>query len=194
LYSVDRTTAAATLVATLAADPADTDFPYTSLSGTKFGMNFNPIVDRLRVVSDNGMNIRVNPATGLVITDNALNPGTPNVVGVAYINSYAGSASTTLYDIDSSTDSLLVQNPVNNGTVTTVGALGVDTTGIAGFDIVTLGSDNSAYATFTVSGTVGLYSINLLTGAATSLGSVGGNLELIALAVLPDYLFRNGFD
>jgi len=194
LYSVDRTTAAATLVATLAADPADTDFPYTSLSGTKFGMNFNPIVDRLRVVSDNGMNIRVNPATGLVITDNALNPGTPNVVGVAYINSYAGAASTTLYDIDSSSDSLLQQNPVNNGTVTTVGALGIDTTAIAGFDIVTLGSDNSAYATFTVGGTVGLYSINLLTGAATSLGSVGGNLELIALAVLPDYLFRNGFD
>ena len=50
------------------------------------------------------------------------------------------------------------------------------------------------YATFTVGGTVGLYSINLASGAATSLGSVGGNLELIALAVLPDYLFHNGFD
>jgi hypothetical protein len=194
LYSVDRTTGAATLVATLAADPADLDVPYTLLSGTKFGMNFNPVADRLRVVSDSGMNIRVNPATGLVITDVTLNPGPPNVVGVAYINSYAGAASTTLYDIDSSSDSLLIQNPPNNGSVATVGALGVDTTAIAGFDIVTVGSDNSAYATFTVGGTVGLYSINLASGAATSLGSVGGNLELIALAVLPDYLFRNGFD
>ena len=192
LYRIERTSGVATLVAPLA--PIDVSDPYTALSGTKFGINFNPIADRLRVVSDVGMNIRVNPGTAGVLTDNAINPGPANIVGVAYINSYAGAASTTLYDIDSSNDSLLLQNPPNNGTVTTVGALGVDTTGIAGFDIVTLGSNNFAYATFTVGGTVGLYSINLATGAATSLGSVGGNLELITLAILPDYLFHNGFD
>jgi len=194
LYSVDRTTGAATLAATLAADPADVDNPYTTLSGTKFGINFNPVSDRLRVVSSAGMNIRVNPGTGLVITDPAINPGTANVVGVAYINSYAGATSTTLYDSDSSSDSLLIQNPPNNGTLMTVGAFGVDFTDIAGFDIVTLGADNYAYATLTVGGTVGLYSINLSTGAASALGNVGGDLPVIGLAILPDYLFRNGFD
>jgi len=194
LYSVDRTTGAATLVGTLAADPADIDNPYTTLAGTKFGINFNPISDRLRVVSNVGMNIRVSPNNGLVITDPAINPGTANIVGVAYINSYAGAASTTLYDIDSSSDSLLIQNPPNNGSLTTVGALGVDFTDIAGFDIVTLGADNYGYATLTVGGTVGLYSINLSTGAASALGNVGGDLPAIGLAILPDYLFRNGFD
>ena len=194
LYSVDRTTGAATLVGTLSADPADIDFAYTALSGTKFGMNFNPVVDRLRVVSDNGMNIRVSPTTGLVITDNALNPGSPHVVGVAYANSYAGSLSTTLYDLDASVDSLLTQNPPNNGSLNTVGPLGVDFNDTAGFDVVTLGADNYAYATLVVGGTVGLYSINLSTGAATSLGNVGGDLAVIGLAILPDYLFHNGFD
>jgi hypothetical protein len=194
LYSVDRTTGAATLVGTLAADPVDVDSPYTALGGTKFGMSFNPVLDRLRVVSNAGMNVRINPSTGLVITDPAINPGAANVVGVAYINSYAGATITTLYDIDSSVDSLLTQIPANNGTLITVGALGVDFTDIAGFDVVTLGADNYAYATLVVGGTVGLYSINLSTGAATSLGNVGGDLAVIGLAILPDYLFHNGFD
>ena len=43
-----------------------------------------------------------------------LNP-TGNVVAAAYSNNVAGTASTTLYDIDSNTALLLVQNPPTNG-------------------------------------------------------------------------------
>src|SRR5256885_3209372 len=50
-----------------------------ALSGTVFGMDFNPIADRLRIVSDTGQNLSVNPANGLVTTDATLNPGSPNV-------------------------------------------------------------------------------------------------------------------
>src|SRR5581483_1695827 len=123
LYTIDTATAAATLVATLAADPADLTNPYTTLSGASFGVDFNPVADRLRLVSDAGQNLRVNPANGLVTTDADLNPGMPHVVGVAYTNSFAGASATTLYDIDSASDTLLIQNPPNNGTLTAVGPL-----------------------------------------------------------------------
>lgn len=194
LYTVNPDTAAATLVETLAADPADAASPYTSLSGTRFGINFNPVPDRLRIVSDSGMNIRVNPATALVITDSSLNPGSPHVVAVAYTNSYAGATATTIYDIDSTSNSLFIQNPPNNGTVSVVGALGVDTSDVVGFDILSLGGTNIAYATFTVGGTVGLYTIDLVTGAATLVGNVGGNPALIGIAIDQDRIFRNGFE
>jgi hypothetical protein len=194
LYTISRTTGVATLIWNLAADPADLSSPYTTLSGTRFGMNFNPVPDRLRVVSDNGMNMRVNPNNGAVISDAALNPGTPNIVGVAYTNSFAGATSTTLYDIDSASDSLQLQNPPNNGTLTAIGALGVDTNDTVGFDITTIGTTNFAYATLSVGGTVGLYSINLTTGAATLVGDLGGNLAAISIAIEPDRIFRNGFE
>lgn len=194
LYTVNPATAVATLAATLAADPADVTSPYTTLSGTRFSINFNPVPDRLRVVGDSGLNIRVSPTNGLVTTDASLNPGSPNIVGVAYINSYAGAATTTLFDIDSAADTLVIQNPPNNGTLIAVGALGVDTSDVVGFDILSSGNNNIAYSTLSVGGTVGLYSINLGTGAATLVGSVAGNPALIGIAVDQDKIFRNGFD
>jgi len=61
--------------------------PFTpALSGTSFGFDFNPVVDRIRVVSDTGQNLRLNPDTGAVAgTDLNLNigGGTPHVVGSA---------------------------------------------------------------------------------------------------------------
>ena len=64
------------------------------LSGRSFGVDFNPVADRLRVVSDSGQNLRVNPLTGGATTDRALayaagdrNAGkAPSVVGAAYTN------------------------------------------------------------------------------------------------------------
>jgi len=73
---------------------------------------------------------------------------------------------TTLYNLDLATDVLAVQAPPNDGILTTVGVLGFDATGAAGFDIATtggafaalIGPDGPRH---------GLYSINLATGAAT---------------------------
>ena len=43
-----------------------------------------PVVDRIRVVANNGDNFRLNPDTGAVAgADTALNPGTPIVVAAA---------------------------------------------------------------------------------------------------------------
>ncbi len=154
-----------------------------ALSGTDFGFDFNPTVDRIRIVSNTGQNLRVDPNTGLVVgTDTALSPGSPNVTAVAYTNNYAGAATTTLYDIDSTTDMLYIQNPPNNGTLTNGLALGVNASASNGFDIG--GTSNLAYALLTVGGTNGLYSVNLTTGAATLIGTtINSNVKGFAVGL-----------
>src|SRR5205085_3110113 len=136
LYTINPQPGAATQVGSAPFTPA--------LSGAEFGIDFNPTVDRIRLVSDTGQNLRLNPDTGAVVgTDSALsfatgdpNEGqTPHVSGAAYTNNFGGATTTTLYDIDYGLDRLVTQNPPNNGTLNTVGALGVDTGKLVGFDI-----------------------------------------------------------
>ena len=165
LYVVDVLTAIATPVSAT---------PFTpGLSGTRFGFDFNPTVDRIRIVSDTGQNLRVHPDTGVVVgIDTPLNPGTPHVVGAAYTNNVPAAPTTTLYGIDSATDQLVLQNPPNNGSVTVVGPLGVNTTDDVGFDVAA--NTNVAYATLTVGISTGFYTINLTTGVATLVGTISG--------------------
>ena len=44
-----------------------------SLTGS-VGMDINPVVDRVRLVNDSDINMRVNPLTGLATQDTSLNP------------------------------------------------------------------------------------------------------------------------
>jgi hypothetical protein len=170
LYLINTETGAATAIGSAGA---------FTLTGTRFGFDFNPTVDRIRVTSDADQNIRLHPDTGaLFATDATLQYGdmdmnfeqNPNVVGSAYTNSFTGSGSTILYDIDSGRDVLAIQNPPNAGTLNTVGSLGVDASDNVGFDIS--GITGTAFASLTVGATTNLYTINLLSGAATSLGAL----------------------
>ncbi len=166
-----------------------------SLSGTSFGMDFNPVVDRVRVISDVKQNLRVHPDLGTVAaTDLALtyavgdaNAGAePMVGGGAYINNMPGATSTTLYDIDATLDVLVTQAPPNNGTLNTVGPLGVNVSSLGGFDVS--GITGIAYASFDLGGTQSvLYTINLATGTATIAGTgTIGCAELVrGLSVSP---------
>lgn len=151
-----------------------------TLDGTSFGFDFNPTADRARITSNTGQNLRINPDNGtLTATDSrlAFAPGdanaaaTPHVVGSAYTNSFPGAGATVLYDIDSNLDALLIQNPANAGTLTTIGQLGVNTNDNVGFDIS--GASGVAYASLTVGSTTGLYRINLANGSATLVGPIG---------------------
>lgn len=161
IYTLNTSSGAATMVGVA---------PVAILNGTDFGFDFNPVVDRIRIVSNTGQNLRVNPNDGLLVaTDTSLNPGTPNVTAAAYINNFAGTATTVLYDIDSTTDMLYMQNPPNAGTLVVVGSLGIDVTASNGFDIG--GTSNIGYAILTVGGTSGIYTINTTTGAATLITS-----------------------
>ena len=164
IYSINSDNGVATAVGTTAG---------FTLSGTSFGFDFNPVPDRIRITSDTDQNLRANPNDGTAVTDGTLayaatdanSAENPNVVGSAYTNSFAGAGATTLYDIDSNLDILTIQNPPNAGTLVTVGALGVDTSDQVGFDIS--GTTGVAYASLTVAGVAQLYTINLLSGAAT---------------------------
>ncbi len=188
LYLINPTTGAATQVGSAGA---------FTLSGTAFGLDFNPVVDRLRVVSSTGQNLRINPNDGtLTATDTAVayaagdpNAGaTPRVVGAAYTNNVIGASLTTLYIIDSNLDILATQGGINGspspngGQLFTVGAMGFNTSDLVGFDIS--GLTGVAYAALTppTGGSSQLFTINLTTGAATLVGTIGGGLTITGLA------------
>jgi hypothetical protein len=147
-----------------------------TLSGNAFGVDFNPTVDRLRIVSDTGQNLRANPDTGMASPPDAPLSG-PGVAGVGYTNNDADpNTATTLYDIDTAADQLSIQAPPNNGTLNPVGKLGVDTNAVVGFDIFSdlrrgTTEDVTAFASLTVGGYSGLYEINLFTGRASHRGN-----------------------
>jgi uncharacterized protein DUF4394 len=188
LYTIDTATGVATKVGSTPLDPA--------ANGGQFGFDFNPTVDRIRVVSNNGQNLRLNPNTGAVaVVDTNLayaagdaNAGEdPHVVGAAYTNNdNSGTTGTTLYDIDSELDILLIQNPPNNGTLNTVGSLGVNFKARVGFDIFSqidagtgAATSNTAYA----SSNNDFYTIDLTTGTATFVGTIGTHQPVRDIAV-----------
>ncbi|MGE0001108.1 MAG: DUF4394 domain-containing protein [Fimbriimonadaceae bacterium] len=171
--------------------------PFTPpLSGVEFGFDFNPTVDRIRLTSDNGQNLRLHPVTGQVVAiDGTLNfaggdPNfgqNPNVVASAYTNNFAGATITTLYNIDSRLDVLVSQIPPNSGTLNTIGSLGMDVSSLAGFDIS--GGTAIAYAAVVRQGDFRswLTTVNLATGGLTPIAPIGGNDLLIRdLAVVPE--------
>jgi hypothetical protein len=182
LYLINTTTGAATQVGSAGA---------FTLSGTAFGFDFNPTVDRIRVTTTSGQNLRLNPNDGTLTaadTPLAYAAGDPNaaatarVVGSAYTNNFVGAATTTLFAIDSNLDILATQNPPNNGTLNTVGPLGFNRSDLAGFDIS--GTSGIAYASLTApaGNSSLLYTINLATGAATLVGTIGGGVPLVDIA------------
>jgi hypothetical protein len=190
LYTLDAGTGSATFVAALVADPADASAPFAGLMGVTFGIDFNPVPDlgqtlpSLRVTSNAGINLRINvngANAGRVFTDAPLNgTGTPTIAGSAYTNNDRDATTgTTLYNIDAATDALYIQSPPNNGTLTMVGALGVDTIGTVGFDI-SFGGGVYASLTDGLTGKSALYTIDLATGSASMIGAfgIGGNTAL----------------
>jgi hypothetical protein len=173
------------------------------------GVDFNPVPDRLRLVGSNDQNYRTNVDNGMVAdfdpntaglqTDSDLvyaaddsNAGmNPHVVAAAYTNSFSGPPSspdvtpptrtTQLFGIDSDLDVLVLQNPPNDGVLKTIGSLGIDFGSTGGFDIFS--PEDGENIAIAASGST-LYSIDLSSGSATTLGTIGdGCMEIIGLAV-----------
>jgi len=177
LYTVNLATGRATAANTAQFTPA--------INGALANIDFNPTVDRIRLVTNTGQNLRLNPETGLVAaTDLPINGGsTPVITSIAYTNNVAGTATTDLYDIDLTSGKLYKQTPPNDGVLMEVGSLNVKFSGKGGFDI---NADNStALGTFTVNGVEKLYTINLTNGAATYLADLGVQLVDIAIPTQP---------
>ncbi|MGW5360656.1 DUF4394 domain-containing protein [Actinopolymorpha pittospori] len=170
------------------------------LDGKFFGVDFNPAANRLRVISDTGQNLRHNiddpagaPAAGTTATDDRLTtpPATAATTGVtaaAYTNNDLDPATaTTLFDINTESDQLVVQSPANAGLLAAVGALGVDAGIQAGFDIYSKlrddrTVDNKGFAVLQVGSRSKVFKIDLLTGEAERLGSFR-HLKVVDLAL-----------
>jgi hypothetical protein len=162
------------------------------LDGMRFGVDFNPVPDRIRIVSDANQNIRVHPDTGqLAGSDADLGPGDPNIVDVAYANSdfsfvqpMLGTA--PIRYVDSANDALFTAADPNNPVLTQVGTLGVNVAPVGGFDIAGF-NDVGYLANTTSSGVSRLYRVNINTGATKKLGRIGA-AGITGLAAVQDQL------
>jgi hypothetical protein len=171
------------------------DAPFSPrLSGSAFGFDFNPTVDRIRIVSDSGQNLRAHPDTGAIaVVDASLafDPTDANasvdadVVGAAYTNPDRDPATgTTLYDLDAGLDALLTQAPPNDGTLNTIGGT-ARLNDLTGFDIA---PGNTAFVAFKATGgrdcgPSTIASIHLATGGVVMTWSVGTHAPLRGIAV-----------
>jgi hypothetical protein len=177
------------LVAFVDGTGAPVDFPVLT---TGYGFDFNPTVDRIRVVTGSGLNFRLNPITGAAVdgdlntpaspptgvnTDGLINggpSGTSGVTAAAYTNSFGQGTGgpTTQYVIDAASNSLYIQSPPNAGTLTgaqaiTVSGNTLDFTDANGFDI-----PSNVRVTTAATQATGLAFAALTVGSTTRLYSI----------------------
>lgn len=162
LYTIDPSSAVATQVGTGPAAFAQV--------GQRVAVDFNPSVDRFRVVTNKDQNFRANPNNGALIDrdgngGNGVQPDTalayaagdvnagadPVITGIAYDRNFQGSTQTTLFGIDVALNALVrigsingTPNSPNDGQVETVAALSMDVGKRVGFEIT---ADGTAFVT-----------------------------------------------
>lgn len=179
LYILDPVTGAATELGLGPFSPA--------LEGAAFGVTFHRTSPwTLRIVSDAEQNLRFDTLTGVISSQPSLSPA-GSVVAAVFLPTLASEAPTeTLYGIDSASDQLVIVGEEhkdyfreNSGVITPVGSLGVDVSSIAGLDI-DLGT---AWAALQVGGVSRLYTIDLATGVASPIGTIGTGAPLHGLTV-----------
>ncbi len=160
-------------------------------AGATISVDFNPVADRMRILTSTGMSLRVNVDDGKATVDGALkyaetdaNKGkAPKVTAAGYSNSFAGTKETALYDIDAATGMLLKQAPPNDGIVSSIGMLGAKVDGPIAFDIW---SDGKGMNVGWLLAGGNLHSVDLANGVAKSAGAVSGLSGAITdIAILP---------
>ena len=186
--------------------------PPVALRGERFGVDFNPALDRIRVVSDVGQNLRFHPDTGAQIDFDAQTPGVqadpnlayapgdvlhgkaPQVVAAAYTYNNKDEKLTTNYVLDAGSGTLAMQGsregvvPLespNLGVLRTVGTLGLGPLTDASFDISDVRNTALAAVRTERNPQTRLYRLDLATGKATWLGTVGDGQALVGMAIEP---------
>lgn len=200
-YTINTATGVATDISTP---------PLTPTTGRVLDIDWNPTIDRLRLVTSDDDNIVFNPVNGATtlatdlfyVAADANFGEDPNIIGNGYTQSFFGPPNpqtptrmTTQYVIDSTTNDLgILAN--NLGSITTVAALTLDGVPFdfgpeGGFDIyfdAALGQD-IAYAILEAGGVVGLFTLNLTNGALTRLGDFAAELARLSgftVAIAPN--------
>jgi hypothetical protein len=186
LYTLDPATGAATLVGSLG----------INIVPSNIGMSFDPVADQIRITAYDGGpgQLRVDPNTGA-----SLGPDTPmayaagdvntgfaiNMHGLGYSTPVLGA--TTAYGLvrgNTAANNFLIRigdiggvpNGAGSGQVHTIGSIGVTSASTWNFDISP--TSGVAYAVDAGGTTNTLYSVDLITGAATSLGAIAATATL----------------
>jgi hypothetical protein len=167
------------------------------LVGTSFGVDFNPAANALRIVSNQAQNLRQpfgagnNPVGGTVV-DGLLNQnGVPagNIAGAAYTNNDTSDRTgTTLFDLDTELDQVVLQSPANSGNLVATGKLGTGAGADVGFDIyaeVSSSSDaaiaNFGFAAIPTGTANRFHFVDLLTGHVEYIGRFPTRVTDIAI-------------
>ena len=178
---------------------------------TEWGLDFNPTVDRIRVVNNAGFNLRLHPDTGAVVDGSADQPGVQFdgklaydaadanagkpafVVAAGYTYNKTNEKITTNYALDGKVGVLVHQGTregvtpavsPNSGKLYTVGSLGLDSFTQATLDISDV--SNAAYsAVGRGAKSSNWYRIDLATGRATLLGTIAGGEAVVGAAIEP---------
>ncbi len=204
LYTIDKLTATAT--------PVGSGIRPTTLAVDDIGFDFNPTVDRIRLVSSGSNNARIHPDTGAIVDSQPdvpelqidgklayaagdVNAGrTPNVTAAAYTYNKMNEKLTTNYAIDAANSTLVTQGSKegvmpavspNSGQLFTVGKINVGSMNRVSFDIADL--NNAAFIAVTGSGrsTTSFYTLDLATGGTLKLGEIGVKEPVVGIAIEP---------
>ena len=195
LYTIDPLTGVATIVNATSFTPL--------LVHPSIDLGFNPITGDLNIAVGTGQqNMRLNPLTGNVIasdtpfafaTGDPNSGATPSIVGADFQLLNNGAA--TYYGIDQTLDVLVRIGSIGGsptapttGLLTTLGPLGVDTSGVTGLDFSR--TSGGAFACLGGPGatTGDLYYLDTTTGAATLIGQIALPEAVRDIAVAPPYL------
>jgi hypothetical protein len=205
LFRIDTTTGRLSPVGTGA--PAA-----MALVGQHFGFDFNPVADRIRVVSDARQNLRLHPDTGASVDGDPARDGVqgdpdlayvdgdpqrgqlPQVSAAAYTYNKRDSKLTTNFAIDRALGNLVLQgsregvSPAvspNSGRLTTVGSLGLGPLDEVSFDIADV--SNAAFAAVRSAGIprTRLVLVDMATGSAQTIGTVAAGEALLGIAIEP---------
>lgn len=175
VFTVNKETAVLTVVGssfTLGSAP----------KSNQWGVDFNPVPDRLRVVNADGQNFRISPLTGAIAAiDTNISPANVELTGVAYSDNIAGTAATTLYAYDFRSDKLGIVGGINGtpspniGTFTSIGSSGI-VTGTSDLDLDISGATGTGYAVVRseYGNRSSLYTFSTSSGAFTWVGDFAG--------------------
>lgn len=204
LYRIDTASGAVRMIGTepVAMLPA----------GTEAGFDFNPTVDRVRLVTSDGQNMRLHPDTGSLVDSDPNSPGIQVdgrlayaagdvhagrpafIVAAAYTYNKNDEKITTNFAIDGSRGTLVTQGSregklpavsPNTGQLFTVGNLGLGPIGKTSMDIADL--SGIAYMAAARSGATdsSWFEIDLATGKAKLIGKVGTSEPIVGIAIEP---------
>lgn len=179
----------------------------TLVAATKYDIDFNPAANALRIVSSDGaQNLRL-PFAGndepadTTETDTPLTfataDGTPGagpvgdgITAVAYTNNdLTTTTNSTMFDIDSNLDQLVLQVPANSGLLSPVGKLGAGAGVDSGLDVysdlsggsTSAAVSNTAYAAVPLGTTYRFTKVDLLTGRLSNVGTFSKRVTDIAV-------------